>query len=57
MQEQGDAVQTHAIRYLSHHDNRYLRFYKGHTDRVTSLAMSPKSDQFISTGLVCPRPL
>lgn len=42
----------HALRYLSHHDHRYLRFFKGHTDTVTSLSLSPKSDAFVSTSLV-----
>lgn len=45
---------AHAIRYLSHHDNRYLRFFKGHKQVVTSLSMSPKSDHFVSTSLVRP---
>ncbi len=36
------------IRYLSLHDNRYLMYFKGHKKRVTSLAMSPKSDMFLS---------
>lgn len=36
------------IRYLSLHDNQYLRYFKGHRDRVTSLAVSPTSDTFLS---------
>ena len=39
-----------AIRYLSLHDNRYLRFFKGHTDRVVALEMSPKEDSFASAA-------
>ena len=39
-----------AIRYLSLHDNRYLRFFKGHTDRVVALEMSPKEDTFASAS-------
>ncbi|GAA6060873.1 hypothetical protein JCM10212_006253 [Sporobolomyces blumeae] len=36
------------IRYLSLHDNNYLRYFKGHKKRVTSLAMSPQDDTFLS---------
>ncbi|KAF2396846.1 WD repeat-containing protein-like protein [Trichodelitschia bisporula] len=38
------------IRYLSTHDNSYIRYYKGHTDTVTCIAMSPSSDEFVSCG-------
>eukprot|EP00741_Cyanophora_paradoxa_P016480 tig00020920_g15911.t1 len=37
-----------SLRYLSLYDNRYLRYFKGHRDRVVSLAMSPVNDTFIS---------
>ena len=40
----------HSLRYLAVHDNRYLRYFQGHTARVTALCMSPKSDAFISTA-------
>jgi len=40
-----------SLRYLSLHDNRYLRYFKGHRDRVTSLAMSPRDDFFMSASL------
>ncbi|KAJ3146984.1 hypothetical protein HK101_002263, partial [Irineochytrium annulatum] len=40
----------HAIRYLSFHDNKYLRYFKGHTARVTALEMSPTDDQFLSAS-------
>ncbi|GAA6010991.1 hypothetical protein JCM10207_005460 [Rhodosporidiobolus poonsookiae] len=36
------------IRYLSLHDNNYLRYFKGHTKQVVSLAMSPQDDTFLS---------
>ncbi|GAA6033557.1 hypothetical protein JCM8097_001454 [Rhodosporidiobolus ruineniae] len=36
------------IRYLSLHDNQYLRYFPGHKKRVTSLAMSPCDDTFLS---------
>ena len=42
--------QNHDIRYLCVYDNRYLRYFKGHTMEVTSLAMNPVSDQFISAS-------
>ncbi|KAK9813206.1 hypothetical protein WJX72_010567 [[Myrmecia] bisecta] len=41
----------HAVRYLSLHDNRYLRYFRGHTARVTMLCMSPKTDLFMSASL------
>ncbi|MCJ1275066.1 member of Set1p complex, histone methyl transferase [Puttea exsequens] len=39
------------IRYLSTHDNAFLRYFKGHTAPVTSLALCPSSDTFLSTSL------
>uniref|UniRef100_A0A8C5HK47 Twinfilin n=1 Tax=Gouania willdenowi TaxID=441366 RepID=A0A8C5HK47_GOUWI len=39
------------IRYLSLHDNKYIRYFPGHTKRVTSLSMSPVDDTFISGSL------
>lgn len=36
------------IRYLCLHDNRYLRAFDAHTDKVTSLSMSPTDDHFLS---------
>lgn len=38
------------IRYLSMYDNRYLRLFKGHDTQVTSLAMSPVDDCFLSSS-------
>eukprot|EP00850_Spirogloea_muscicola_P000722 SM000003S10967 [mRNA] locus=s3:14867:17145:+ [translate_table: standard] len=40
-----------SLRYLSLHDNRYLRYFKGHRDKVVSLCMSPKNDTFMSGSL------
>jgi COMPASS component SWD2 len=37
-----------SIRYLSLHDNQYIRYFKGHRARVVSLCMSPVDDTFIS---------
>jgi hypothetical protein len=42
----------HSLRYLSLYDNRYLRYFSGHVDRVTSLCLSPKMDQFMSSSMV-----
>ncbi|KAI5481293.1 WD repeat protein 82 [Pseudohyphozyma bogoriensis] len=36
------------IRYLSLHDNNYLRYFKGHKKKVVSLEMSPQDDTFLS---------
>lgn len=40
-----------AIRYMSLHDNKYLRYFKGHTNKVVSLEISPEDDTFISASL------
>lgn len=42
---------AHEIRYLSLFDNAYLRFFTGHEGRVTSLAMSPLDDRFLSASV------
>ncbi|KAF9158863.1 member of Set1p complex, histone methyl transferase [Actinomortierella ambigua] len=36
------------LRYLSLHDNRYIRYFKGHEKKVVALEMSPLDDQFIA---------
>ncbi|KAH6642180.1 WD repeat-containing protein-like protein [Boeremia exigua] len=36
------------LRFLSTHDNSYIRYFKGHEDTVTSIALCPSSDTFIS---------
>jgi len=36
------------VRYLSLHDNQYLRYFVGHSGRVNSIAMSPVRDTFVS---------
>lgn len=38
------------LRYLSLHDNSYVRYFKGHTDRVTTLEPSPLDDTFLSAA-------
>nr|XP_046239711.1 WD repeat-containing protein 82-like isoform X1 [Scatophagus argus] len=39
------------IRYLSLTDNKYIRYFPGHTARVISLSMSPVDNTFISSSL------
>jgi len=39
------------IRYLSLHDNKYLRYFVGHEKRVVTLSMSPADDSFLSGSL------
>lgn len=39
------------IRYLSLHDNKYIRYFPGHTKKVVTLNMSPIDDTFISGSL------
>ncbi|KAF2859951.1 histone H3 methyltransferase complex and RNA cleavage factor II complex, subunit SWD2 [Piedraia hortae CBS 480.64] len=38
------------IRYLSMHDNSFIRYFRGHEDRVTCLAVNPSKDQFLSAA-------
>ncbi|KAK9719854.1 hypothetical protein K7432_004513 [Basidiobolus ranarum] len=40
-----------AVRYLSLHDNKYIRFFRGHKRRVVALDMSPLDDQFLSGSI------
>ena len=40
----------YALRYHDLHANRFLRYFRGHTGRVTTLAMSPRSDAFLSAA-------
>lgn len=39
------------LRYLSLHDNKYIRYFQGHTKKVVSLCMSPVDDSFMSGSL------
>ncbi|KAK5136985.1 hypothetical protein LTR08_001492 [Meristemomyces frigidus] len=43
--------QDDGIRYLSMHDNSFIRYFRGHTGRVTSLSVSPGGDQFLSAAM------
>lgn len=38
------------IRYLSLHDNQYIRYFRGHKDRVNELEVSPVDDIFLSAS-------
>ncbi|KAJ4729281.1 WD repeat-containing protein 82-like [Melia azedarach] len=40
-----------SLRYLSMYDNRILRYFKGHKERVVSLCMSPINDSFMSGSI------
>eukprot|EP01134_Creolimax_fragrantissima_P000373 CFRG0373T1 len=44
-----DSVGT--LRYLSLHDNKYIRFFAGHTSSVTSMELAPDADFFLSTSM------
>ncbi|XP_067144914.1 WD repeat-containing protein 82-like [Centruroides vittatus] len=39
------------IRYLSLHDNKYIRYFSGHSKKVVVLSMSPIDDTFLSGSL------
>ncbi|VDK51616.1 unnamed protein product [Anisakis simplex] len=39
------------IRYLSLHDNKYIRYFPGHQKKVVTLCMSPLDDMFLSGSL------
>lgn len=39
------------IRYLSLHDNKYIRYFPGHSKKVVCLCMSPINDTFLSGSL------
>lgn len=49
---QGIVDNQYQLRYHSLHDNQYLRYFKGHTGRITTIAMSPKNDMFMSAAEV-----
>ncbi len=42
----------HGIRYHTLHDNKYIRYFNGHTERVTGLCICPSTDLFISSSEV-----
>ncbi|OAY75960.1 WD repeat-containing protein 82-B [Ananas comosus] len=40
-----------SLRLLSLNDNKYLRYFKGHHDRVVSLSLCPRKEYFISGSI------
>ena len=42
----------HGIRYHTMHDNKYIRYFTGHTELVTALCLCPLTDLFLSSGEV-----
>ena len=40
----------HLIKYWSSYDNRIIHNFRGHSDSISSIDMSPKNDVFLSTG-------
>ncbi|KDO25382.1 hypothetical protein SPRG_09323 [Saprolegnia parasitica CBS 223.65] len=47
---QNDA-NDHSVRYHSLFDNKFLRFYAGHTAKITSLMMHPTADEFLTASM------
>ncbi|CAM9494117.1 unnamed protein product, partial [Heterosigma akashiwo] len=45
------STSNHDVRYLSLYDNRFLRFFSGHSDKVTSMAMCPVDDSFMTGSM------
>ncbi len=46
----------HGIRYHTLHDNKYIRYFTGHTERVIGLCICPSTDLFISSSEVSKGP-
>ena len=42
--------QRNAVNYWSIHDNKLLRKFRGHTDTVNSISMSPADDKFLTSS-------
>eukprot|EP00124_Ichthyophonus_hoferi_P000959 Ihof_evm6s42 gene=Ihof_evmTU6s42 len=40
----------HAVRYLSLHDNMYMRYFTAHKGKVVCLKVNPVDDKFLSTS-------
>ena len=38
------------MRYMSVHDNKYIRYFLGHKARVISLDVSPINDTFVTSS-------
>jgi COMPASS component SWD2 len=43
--------QRNAVHYWSLHDNKILRKFRGHSDQVSSIAMCPSDDSFLTSSL------
>jgi COMPASS component SWD2 len=43
--------QRHAVNYWSLYDNKILRKFRGHTDKVTCISMCPSDDSFLTSSL------
>ena len=41
---------NHLILYWSIHENRVIKMFKGHSDSITNLMISPKDDYFLTTS-------
>lgn len=42
--------QRHALNYLSLHDNKILRQFRGHSGEITDISMSPADDTFLTSS-------
>ena len=46
----GTKGQQHAIHYWSLYDNKLLRKFRGHSDKVVEVSMSPADDMFLTAS-------
>ena len=42
--------QKNSIQYVSMYDNKVLRKFRGHTDAITEISMSPADDTFLTSS-------
>ena len=42
--------QRNSVQYLSMYDNKVLRKFRGHTDAITDISMSPAEDTFLTSS-------
>lgn len=47
----GDEMELGTLRYLSLHDNKYLRYFRGHENLITSVQVAPKDDLIMTASL------
>ena len=50
-QSSNEYLSNHAIRDQSTHDEQYIRFFKGHTEKVLNIEMSKSTDTFFSASM------